>query len=673
MQGDDEAIAKVMMEEYHVKFPVCPETCGIWMIRCGAKYGKKEQSYCHDLHERPDVVAYREKYIARDMGTLANPSLRELSQYQWIQMTKVKADEFVKMHTAPGAAARLMEGAFTYTLDAPRDRGVRIRDGIIGPSTMLPFDYVCAGQAVGDLAVAEWRSNQPVDVVEFHVEVSESLDDWRATTLFGGNLSRRLLPCQRPLIYLGQDESIFNSESGAARHWSVDGVTVLTPKSGISLMASAWTSGALGFGIDLSAEQLATVNAYRQQPDIPVTVETYMVSGVPVEIFFGGQVFNTYKCGRYGAPQALCKLGGVTETDKKPILDSSPFIRTIFNAKAKDGYWTNNHMMVQTEDVVDVIRALYPWLGIGAEFDQSGVHATMKKDALNVNKMNEKFGGKQTLKRPTVMTAGCLGPFPALRIVDGVQCDVKIKVGDTQLMVFKEGDLPPHYALDTPALDTPTGVPVQPRKAKRKRNACAKLMGGAIAEETLPMVPGVRAGYVGKAKGLLDVLFERGWIDPSIKYTMKGCAAVGKKQSGSLELIMAKCEDFISEVTAMHELMELLGVEMDQTPKGHPEIAGRGVEYDWGKGKMTYRHTNDYSSHPDAFEKRVRAALATVTVERARRFLRKANDYKRAYRALSEGAGPNEVATYADIEKLRKEVKAHRSTLDQDYKFIALA
>ena len=81
MQGDDEAIAKVMMEEYHVKFPVYPETCGIWMIRCGAKYGKKEQSYCHDLHERPDVVAYREKYIARDMGTLANPSLRELSQY----------------------------------------------------------------------------------------------------------------------------------------------------------------------------------------------------------------------------------------------------------------------------------------------------------------------------------------------------------------------------------------------------------------------------------------------------------------------------------------------------------------------------------------------------------------------------------------------------------------
>ena len=28
---------------------------------------------------------------------------------------------------------------------------------------------------------------------------------------------------------------------------------------------------------------------------------------------------------------------------------------------------------------------------------------------------------------------------------------------------------------------------------------------------------------------------------------------------------MAKCKDFMGEVTAMHELMELLGVEMDQT------------------------------------------------------------------------------------------------------------
>jgi hypothetical protein len=74
-----------------------------------------------------------------------------------------------------------------------------------------------------------------------------------------------------------------------------------------------------------------------------------------------------------------------------------------------------------------------------------------------------------------------------------------------------------------------------------------------------------------------------------------------------------------------------------------------------------------------AFEKRVRESMASVTLVRARWFLRKANDYKRAYQALSEGAGAGKVAAYADIEKLRKVCKAHRSTVDQDSKFIRLS
>jgi len=38
-----------------------------------------------------------------------------------------------------------------------------------------------------------------------------------------------------------------------------------------------------------------------------------------------------------------------------------------------------------------------------------------------------------------------------------------------------------------------------------------------------------------------------------------------------------------------------------------------------------------------------------------------------------EGGGADEAAAYADVEKLRKESKAHRSTFDQDYKFIVHA
>ena len=63
-------------------------------------------------------------------------------------------------------------------------------------------------------------------------------------------------------------------------------------------------------------------------------------------------------------------------------------------------------------------------------------------------------------------------------------------------------------------------------------------------------------------------------------------------------------------------------------------------------------------------------ALKSVTLRRARGFLRKANDYKRAYRMLIEGAGVVAAALYADIEKMRALVKTHRCTFDQDYKFI---
>ena len=181
-------------------------------------------------------------------------------------------------------------------------------------------------------------------------------------------------------------------------------------------------------------------------------------------------------------------------------------------------------------------------------------------------------------------------------------------------------------------------------------------------------------GFVGKAKGLKDVLFERGLLNPDKlkSYTNHGTKGAGGvvDESTSLLKLMAKCEDFQDETTAMHELMELLGIGMEQTPKGHPELAGRGIEYCWGKSKYEFRKHNNFVSSKANFELRVMTALKSVTLRRARAFLRKANDYKRAYRMLIEGAGVVAAALYADIEKMRALVKTHRCTFDQDYKFI---
>jgi len=122
-------------------------------------------------------------------------------------------------------------------------------------------------------------------------------------------------------------------------------------------------------------------------------------------------------------------------------------------------------------------------------------------------------------------------------------------------------------------------------------------------------------------------------------------------------------------------IINFASTQFESSPAKHPELAGRGVEYSWGKGKYEFRHNNDYSPNKENLEKRVYAALATITTSRSRSFLRKANDYKRAYRILAERGeeGAAAAAEFADIEKIRKQVRANRCAFDQDYKFIVMA
>ena len=51
-------------------------------------------------------------------------------------------------------------------------------------------------------------------------------------------------------------------------------------------MVSGFTAGALGFGFELDEEQLAVFNAFRAREG------------------------KEYLCAKFGAPHALCKLGG---------------------------------------------------------------------------------------------------------------------------------------------------------------------------------------------------------------------------------------------------------------------------------------------------------------------------------------------------------------------------
>ena len=83
-------------------------------------------------------------------------------------------------------------------------------------------------------------------------------------------------------------------------------------------------------------------------------------------------------------------------------------------------------------------------------------------------------------------------------------------------MVFQPDDAPPFYALDTPKYDVLVGSAGKKRKKAAGSGSSAEGNGDdAASVET--------HGYVGKPKGLRQVLFERGWLKPGGEIHDEGC------------------------------------------------------------------------------------------------------------------------------------------------------
>jgi len=105
-------------------------------------------------------------------------------------------------------------------------------------------------------------------------------------------------------------------------------------------------------------------------------------------------------------------------------------------------------------------------------------------------------------------------------------------------------------------------------------------------------------GWQGHPKGMLQVLWERGFIDGSKSekyYPLEG----RKDQFGnvdpttSVKMLMERQMDFVEEETLLQYHGRQLGVIIDRTPKCHPEMAGEGIEYNCGCAKGFYRRLQD--------------------------------------------------------------------------------
>jgi hypothetical protein len=93
-----------------------------------------------------------------------------------------------------------------------------------------------------------------------------------------------------------------------------------------------------------------------------------------------------------------------------------------------------------------------------------------------------------------------------------------------------------------------------------------KLQEMALAQ-AIPLqkiVPSIKPGWVGKQKGLLQVLWEQGWIDAAC---LEEHATIKKDDVGaidrefSLQCILASCLDFANETTELQMMGEKMGLE----------------------------------------------------------------------------------------------------------------
>jgi hypothetical protein len=490
---------------------------------------------------------------------------------------------------------------------------------------------------------------------------------------------------------LGQDESIYRQFIFSKNGWvGAKGEKILRPKDeGHGLMLSAFVSRLWSF-FDILSDQVLPDNVY-------------------------AKVNARRKNQHYVSTNAAQEINGTTM--KQEITNFSPFLRFFEYGADKDGYWNYSHMALQVEDLVDCLVVLYPDFDFILLFDHSSGHGKSQKDGLNVHSMSKAWGGKQAKMHESKITGmGDLANLDSGRICKTGQ----LGPGDTQSMVFQESEMGP-FNMPSKERERRKHDMVMDGKEIKKRTKMEILKdirnvtGNAMrdfktvdevhclaSQHNIPTTIAVDKtveGWVGKPKGLLQILWERGFIDENnlSKYCMNGAKewfeddkkkklkpeheADFKKYS--LVHLMSNCSDFKNELSAMEQLAvdlssgQAFTVIILSTPKYHCELAGEGIEYDWGLSKKIYRRVPfaDKKGKP-AFKETLVKCLKQVNVGHRRKFSAKARRYMLTYQLFdSAGADADFAAaglSYKEIEKhVNKIMKTHRSTLDQEHGYIS--
>ena len=225
--------------------------------------------------------------------------------------------------------------------------------------------------------------------------------------------------------------------------------------------------------------------------------------------------------------------------------------------------------------------------------------------------------------------------------------------------------------------------------SKEGNKECQERRAGALGN-TVPCVDvevpnkNTHPGWAGAPKGMWQLLFETGWLDPDNldKYKKdapkewldtKGNIKEEYKQ-WCLSYLLSQRADYKAEVTQLEWVVAEQStnrpnsVSIVFSPKYHCEIAGEGIEMCWGFLKKYYRRKFDVGQKKANFKGCLDEALGSLPPSIVRKYAGHVYSYTWAYKQIIDG---NHEATFVKIEELAKQHKAHRCSLDQDYAIIS--
>jgi hypothetical protein len=515
--------------------------------------------------------------------------------------------------------------------------------------------------------------------------------------LFGGNLSVRFPQGKQPLIIVGQDEMITYQFLFSAKSWKCpQGEELILPKGeGEGIMVSAFVLCELGLGPELTDVQLATINCICLGKEYASKEEAISLFGTAAKRPITREHFDNN-------------------------LVNSPFLKMFRYGQAHDGYWTHRHMKIQTEDLINTLKVVFLSYDFLLLFDQSLGHTKKREDGLNVNNMNREHGGKVLDMRQAVLDADCLGIHNPLIEAGGMQELVfpmaeNCESEDGPFLMSVEERIQQRHDIVLPATKTDNksaielkaeltasniDLPSRPNLANLQaltvannnlttktvdyrvhRDKTIKELKNELANTgfsfehrsyRLPELQDlstarniaiiithhrVLEGWCGKQKGLLQVLFEQGKIDPAMplpSYKKNGAKGKGFEDNGDLKeeskpfivtYLLFQCSDFANEISDLQHLVAKLSgetgaVTIEFTPKYHCEIAGEGIEFCWEFAKKLQRRLPIKDRRKvEGFIKSVKCCLKRVIPVRTRRFARRARKSMLAYHQIGQNPG----------------------------------